>query len=79
MGFQFSLQEECLESQMNLNRVNVGVPFCSGGTYLFQEASDLLQLNRTGSQQREKQDDNQIESTNDQTRVPVDGMIGNRM
>ncbi|XP_027770128.1 probable histone acetyltransferase HAC-like 1 isoform X1 [Solanum pennellii] len=71
--------EECLESQMNLNRVNVGVPFCSGGTYLFQEASDLLQLNSTGSQQREKQDDNQIESTNDQTRVHVDGMIGNRI
>ncbi|XP_049346193.1 probable histone acetyltransferase HAC-like 1 isoform X2 [Solanum verrucosum] len=64
---------------MNLNRGSVGVPFSSGGTYLFQEASDLLQLNTTGSQQREKQNDNQIEWTNDQTRVPVNGMIGNRI
>ncbi|MCD7450700.1 hypothetical protein HAX54_008154 [Datura stramonium] len=73
--------EECVESQMNLNRVNVGLLFSSGGTYLFQEASDLLQINTTGSQQHscEKQDDNQIEWTNDQRRVPGNGMIGNRI
>ncbi|XP_047263384.1 probable histone acetyltransferase HAC-like 1 isoform X2 [Capsicum annuum] len=73
--------EECVENQMNLNRVNVGLPFSSGGTNLFQEESDLLQLNTTGSRQRscEKQDDNQIEWTNDQRRFPVNGMIGNRI
>ncbi|XP_059293797.1 probable histone acetyltransferase HAC-like 1 [Lycium ferocissimum] len=66
---------------MNLNRVNVGLPFSSGGTYSFQEESDLLQLNTTGSRQLscEKQYDNQIEWTNDQRRVPVNGMIGNRI
>ncbi|KAK4367669.1 hypothetical protein RND71_011461 [Anisodus tanguticus] len=74
-------REECLESRMNLNRVNVGLPFSSGGTYSFQEASDLLQRNTTGSRHRscEKQEDNQIGWTNDQRRVPVNGMIGNRI
>lgn len=66
---------------MNLNRVSVELPFSSGGTFLFQEASDLFQLNATGSQQHscENQDNNQIEWTNDQRRFPVNGMIGNRM
>nr|XP_016462187.1 PREDICTED: probable histone acetyltransferase HAC-like 1 isoform X1 [Nicotiana tabacum] len=66
---------------MNLNGFNVWIPSNSGGTYLFQEASDILRLSNTGSRQHscEKQDFNQIEWTSDQRRAPVSGLIGNRI
>ncbi|CAN4082800.1 unnamed protein product [Withania somnifera] len=60
-------------------RVNVGLPFSSGGTLLVHEASDLLQLNTTGPQRFSYEDDDQIEWTNDERRVPMNGVIGNRI
>ncbi|OIT33322.1 putative histone acetyltransferase hac-like 1 [Nicotiana attenuata] len=66
---------------MNLNGVNVWIPSNSGGTYLFQEASDILPLSNTDSRQHscEKQDDDQVAWTNDRSRAPVNGFIGNRI